>query len=110
MPQTEFDNTNSSLQTKSSGKRMPDPSINNLFGKPISVINVGLESMAQSVSAQNVPVVNVDWRPPANDAPRLRRTKTGIDIETANSEVWRRIKSGRPVLVGMGRATAAVPG
>ncbi len=89
---------------------MPEPKINDLFGKPVSVINVGLESMARSIEAQGLPVVDVDWRPPAHEGPKLRRTKSGIDIEAANAEVCRRIKTGRPVLVGMGIARDVIPG
>jgi FdrA protein len=37
----------------------------------IEVINVGLESFAASVSAQNAVVVHVDWRPPAGGNEKL---------------------------------------
>ncbi len=89
---------------------MPEPKINDLFGKPISVINVGLESMAQSVKDQGAQVVDVDWRPPAFEGKRLRITTTGIDIDAANAEVTRRMKEGRPVLAGMGIAKDVIPG
>ena len=89
---------------------MTPKSISALFGKPLTVINIGLDSMAQSVQAQGVPVVEVDWRPPAEDVPRLRVTRSGIDIDTANEEVCRRIRQGRPTLVGMGIAREVVPG
>lgn len=84
--------------------------INDLFGKPVKAINVGLDSMAQSLQEQNVPVVNVDWHPPGGDAPYLHETKNGIDIDEANREVIKRIKQGRPVLVGMGIASQVIPG
>ena len=41
-----------------------------LSGTP-RVVNVGLESFAQSLQAQGVPVVSVDWRPPAPGDPEL---------------------------------------
>jgi hypothetical protein len=84
--------------------------LNDIFGQPLTVVNVGLESMAQSVRAQGVPVVDVDWRPPANGVPRLRVTQSGADIDVANEEVVRRIKQGRPVLAGMGLARDVIPG
>ena len=84
--------------------------IKDFFGKPVSVINVGLASMAQSLRDQGIPVTDVDWRPPANDAPRLRVTRSGIDIDSANEEVCQRIKKGVPVLVGMGIAGRTIPG
>ena len=75
------------------------------------MINVGLASMAQSVQAQGVPVVDVDWQPPAGGRPpACARTQSGVDIDAANAEVCRRIKTGRPVLVGMGIASEVIPG
>jgi hypothetical protein len=84
--------------------------IDDIFGQPLSVVNVGLESMARSIREQGVPVVDVDWRPPAGDVPRLRVTRGGVDIDAANEEVCQRIRQGRPVLVGMGIARDVIPG
>ncbi|MDR7418847.1 MAG: acyl-CoA synthetase FdrA [Armatimonadota bacterium] len=42
-----------------------------LLRRPPAVINVGLELFAESLQAQGVPVVSVDWRPPAGGKPRL---------------------------------------
>ena len=84
--------------------------INNFFGKEINVVNVGLASMAKSVSDQGVKVIDLDWHPPREGVPRLRRTKSGIDIEAANQEVVDRINRGRVVLVGMGIAKEVIPG
>lgn len=79
-----------------------------LFGKPLTVLNLGLEIFGRSLRDQGVPVVEVDWQPP--QVPHLRTTRQGIDIEAANQEVCRRIKQGRPVLVGMGIARDVIPG
>jgi hypothetical protein len=89
---------------------MSDKKINDLFSQPIRVVNVGLESMAQAVKDQGIPVADVDWRPPAAGVARLRQTREGVDIEAANAEVCRRIKAGRVVLVGMGIARDVIPG
>ena len=43
-------------------------SLDRLLGEPLQVINVGLEVFAESLEAQEVQVVQVDWRPPAGDA------------------------------------------
>jgi FdrA protein len=40
-------------------------------GTPLSAINVGLESFAESLTAQGAAVVQVDWRPPAGGNERL---------------------------------------
>ncbi|MBN2146495.1 MAG: DUF1116 domain-containing protein [Anaerolineales bacterium] len=66
--------------------------------------------MAESVEAQNIPVVNVEWKPPVQGVRRLHTTRTGVDIEAANAEACQRIKQGRPVLVGMGIARQVIPG
>ena len=39
--------------------------------KPLSAINVGLESFAANLVAQDVPTVHVNWRPPAGGNERL---------------------------------------
>ncbi len=84
--------------------------INDIFGKQLTVINVGLSSMAQAVREQGVPVIEVDWSPPTNEVVRLVTTRSGIDIDAANQEVCDRIKKGRPTLVGMGQAKNTIPG
>jgi hypothetical protein len=89
---------------------MADKKINDLFGKPISVVNVGLAGMAEPMTRQEVPVIDVDWRPPADGVQRLRATRSGVDMDAANEEVVRRIKQGRAVLTGMGIAKDVIPG
>ena len=85
-------------------------SIKDLFGKELTVLNVGLESMSQSVKDQGVKVVDIDWQPPRDNVPRLHRTKTGISMDDANQEAVGRIRQGQPVLVGMGIAREVIPG
>ncbi len=89
---------------------MTKAKIQDVFGKPVTVVNVGLASMAKSVSAQGVSAVDVDWQPPADGVPRLITTASGLDIDAANDEVTERIRSGRPVLVGMALARDVIPG
>jgi hypothetical protein len=84
--------------------------INDIFGKDLTIINVGLESMAQSIRDQNVKVIDLDWQPPHKDSPHLRMTRSGIDIDSANQEVINRIRRGQAVLVGMGIARDVIPG
>jgi FdrA protein len=38
---------------------------------PLEAINIGLESFAENLAAQQAPVVHVDWRPPAGGNERL---------------------------------------
>ena len=89
---------------------MAERKIQDLFGKPIEVVNVGLASMVGPMKAQEVPVIDVDWRPPKEGIKHLRFTKSGKSIDDANAEAIARIKKGRPVLVGMGLAKDVIPG
>jgi hypothetical protein len=80
------------------------------FGESLAVINVGLASFADSLRDQDVPVVDVDWRPPPAGVPRLVRTQSGVIIDEANAEALRRIMAGRPAIVGLGSARDVIPG
>ena len=78
--------------------------VNDLFGKPLTIINVGLEILAASVKDQNIPISQLNWKPPRINVPMLRRTKDGKNIDEANQKVIDIIKKARPTLVGMGIA------
>lgn len=84
--------------------------VNELFGKELIILNVGLASMAQAVRDQGINVIDLDWQPPREGVPRLLWTKDGIDIDEANQEVVARIRRGRAVLRGMGIAKDVIPG
>ena len=84
--------------------------INDIFGKDLTVLNLGLASMAKSVSDQGVKVIDLDWQPPKDGIPRLRQTRSGVSMDAANQEVVSRIKRGQAVLVGMGIARDVIPG
>lgn len=82
----------------------------NLFQQPLKPINIGLESFHESLLAQGVEAVAVDWRPPLEGYVELVRTPDGADVEAANAEAFSRIVAGRPLLVGMGLARDVIPG
>jgi hypothetical protein len=84
--------------------------INDIFGKELTVLNLGLASLAQSVSDQGVQVIDLDWQPPRAGVPRLMTTQSGINMDEANQEVVSRIQCGQPVLAGMGLARDVIPG
>ena len=42
-----------------------------LLGRPLKVINVGLDGFAEELERQGVAVVRLDWRPPAGGDPKL---------------------------------------
>lgn len=80
----------------------------------IEVVNIGLPMFADAVREQGVPVVGVDWRPPADgrlDVVRaLRVLYADPSIERANAEVVRRLDTGAPQLRTVSPAGAVVPG
>jgi len=43
---------------------MAERKIQDLFGKPIEVVNLGLKGFVDPLKEQGVPVVDVDWRRP----------------------------------------------
>lgn len=50
---------------------MSDNAPKDLLKQPIKVINVGLEGFAKELASQDVPVVQVEWSPPAGGNPKL---------------------------------------
>ncbi len=56
-----------SVEVPDAGEPLPAVSdaLRGLLRGPVRAVNVGLEGFAQSLMAQGVPVVSVDWRPPA---------------------------------------------
>ncbi len=57
-----------SLTVASEGAELPPvpEAVRGLLAGPLRVVNVGLEQFAESLQSQGVPVVSVDWRPPAS--------------------------------------------
>lgn len=45
--------------------------VNRLFASQLWVANVGVDVFYHAVQSQNVPAVQVDWRPPAGGDARL---------------------------------------
>ncbi len=56
-------------------------SLETLFSEPLRVINLGLDLFALELHAAGVPVVHVDWRPPAGGDPRLVALLARLDAE-----------------------------
>jgi hypothetical protein len=54
-------------------------SVDELLGRPPRVINLGLEVFAHELVAAGIPVVHVDWRPPAGGDPRLAALLARLD-------------------------------
>ncbi len=83
------------------------------ISQTISVVNVGLESFSTELAEQNVPVIQVDWRPPAggdvgliDKLARLERP----EVEAANARTIARMMDSRPLWVDVLPAIDAIPG
>lgn len=50
---------------------MSDKTKSSLLNQPIKVINVGLEGFSKELADRDVPVVQVQWSPPASGDPKL---------------------------------------
>ena len=55
--------------------------VESLLGRPLCVINLGLGVFALTLAEAGVPVVHVDWRPPAGGDPRLAALLAQLDDE-----------------------------
>ena len=82
----------------------------------VNVINIGLPLFEEAVLAQATNAVGVDWRIPGGGVgdvvaalARLMGPKSKL-IDKANDEVVSRLNDGVPMLKGIGRAGAVVPG
>lgn len=61
------------LEVEPEETALPEPGeIGRLLSAPPQIINVGLELFAESLRAQAVPVVDLDWRPPAGGKKHLQ--------------------------------------
>jgi hypothetical protein len=82
----------------------------------IEVVNLGLPLFADAIREQGRPVVDMDWRIPAEGKPELvaalRRLygRHAAAIDAANDEVVRRLEKGSPKLVGIGTAVDCLSG
>ena len=50
---------------------MDERAADRLLNSPLQVVNIGLEGFARDLESLKVPVVQVDWSPPARGDPRL---------------------------------------
>lgn len=48
---------------------------------PLRVINIGLASFAEDLRAEGVPVIELDWRPPAGGNARLSALLADMEDE-----------------------------
>ncbi|HEX6792398.1 MAG TPA: DUF1116 domain-containing protein [Casimicrobiaceae bacterium] len=78
--------------------------IADLLNRPIEVVNVGLAGFAQDLASRHVPVIQVEWTPPARGDANLaallgQLAASESSIAPANAECLRRLLDGEPTLV-----------
>jgi len=90
--------------------------VSKLFLGNLSVVNLGLESFARNLSGAGVPVVQVDWKPPAGGDSKVLAAldaialSSKVDIDKANDAAVSRVLAAKPTVVGIGVARDVVPG
>ncbi len=88
--------------------------VNELLRSPLGVVNVGVRDFSDILAAEGVPVVHVDWSPPAGGDARLgdllSRLASHDLIEDANREAVQRIFEAEPVLVDVCPAGEVIEG
>ena len=91
-------------------------SVSKLFQGNLSIVNLGLESFARNLSGAGVPVVQVDWKPPAGGDSKVLAAldaivlSSKVDIDKANDAAVSRVLAAKPTVVGIGIARDVVPG
>ena len=84
--------------------------IQDLFGQELKAVNIGLEDFVTSLEDQGAEAVHVEWRPPLEGYVELTHTPDGKEIDAINAEAVERIRTGRPLLIGMDLAKNVIPG
>jgi hypothetical protein len=87
-----------------------------LFQSALAVISAGVSGFAEDLQRQSVPVIDLDWRPPAGGSAELAGILTHLysdpDLaertEAANREVLRRILAANPRVVDVAPAGEAL--
>lgn len=87
-----------------------------MFERDLKIINIGLRSFAEELTAAGAAVTHVQWTPPANGDPALARLATHLrapgisgEIDAVNGVAIERILAAEPVLVDVIPAEQAIP-
>ena len=86
--------------------------INDIFGKKLNVINIGIESFKENIESSGGNAVQLDWKPSVNVDSTISKAiheKKDI-IDAANKKALEIILNGKPVLIGMDVAINVIPG
>ncbi len=89
--------------------------LSKLLTEPLQVVNIGLKDFADDLQSQEVPVIQVDWSPPAGGKSetasrlaKLEQREIYEKIQQANKEALGRMLSADPVLIDVLPAREAI--
>jgi hypothetical protein len=84
-----------------------------LFGKPLSVLNVGLASFAEPIAARGGTATRLDWAPPAGGdraaGAALAKLVNDPGVDAANARAAELYLAAQPRLTGIARAGEVLP-
>ena len=88
---------------------------NALLAGPVSVVHLGIESVAEGARSSGAEVVDVDFTPPCGGDPRRMALLGDLrplasDVDDANQIALGRLVGSQPHLVGVGVARDVIPG
>ncbi len=90
--------------------------IQNMLKNGPTVVSLGLKSFTEELQRQGVPVMHVDWKPPAGGDPKLlaildklAEPAIAARIKVANDEAVDKMVTAQPVLVDIVPAKDAIP-
>jgi Protein of unknown function (DUF1116) len=84
--------------------------------RELSAVNLGLQGFGDALREQGLPVIDVDWRPPAGGDPRvgglLKRLwgEHGDTVQAANARTVARLEAARPRAVTVAPAGRVIRG
>jgi len=94
--------------------------VSGLFRTDLRAVNIGLSSFAETLRNCRIPVIDVDWRPPAGGDGDLIRVIDDLksedgrswspQITAANAIAIEQLLSAEPHIIGIGIAKDVVPG
>jgi len=84
-----------------------------LFSTPLRVLNVGVQSFADSVTAVGADVTQIDWHPPADGDVAIGRALAALiaepRIDEANQKALAAFLNAQPILEDVGVARDLIP-
>ncbi len=86
-------------------------SINDLFNKPLKVINAGLLSFREDLDQLGVDAIQLQWKPPVDvDSKAIEKIASNRDrTDAANARALNIVLEGKPMLTGLDVAEKVIP-